>query len=206
LAKTCWPRAVDAVDELVVGEPAGAPAADERTLVTVVVAEATVVGDCVATGAVVPAGVGAVAMIDFARKVDLVRSSAYGQVKNAKDKEFAKDSCDGVHKANWYRRTIAHSSFEVASGGGVQFIKFNKDGIARPVDPPWTETDFANRYAEMSALETELDKLIELIKPVPFGWHIQQDWDVPLQLTMTRDTPLALRIAKMNEVVEVPRP
>jgi hypothetical protein len=45
-----------------------------------------------------------------------------------------------------------------------------------------------------------------VIKPVPFGWHIQQDWDVPWQLTMTRDTPLALRVAKMNEVVEVPRP
>jgi hypothetical protein len=145
-----------------------------------------------------------VAKIDFARKVDLVRSSAYEQVKNAKEKEFAKDTCSGVHKANWYRRTIAHSSFEVAPGGGVQFIKiFNKDGIVRPVDPPWTETDFANRYAEMTALETELDKLIELIKPAPLGWYVP-DWDVPWQREMYRGTPLALRIAAMNEQVEVP--
>ena len=40
-------------------EPAGEPPADERTLVTPAAAEATVVVAFVATGAVVPAGVGA---------------------------------------------------------------------------------------------------------------------------------------------------
>jgi hypothetical protein len=140
-----------------------------------------------------------VAMIDFARKLERVRRSACEQVKNEKDEKFAEDTCNNIHKANRYRVTIAHSSFEVASGGGVQFRKiFNKDGIVRPVDPPWTETDFANRYTEMSALETELNELIELIKPVPFGWHAQQDWDAPWQREMSRNTQLVMRVAAMK--------
>src|SRR5438093_13487394 len=40
---------------------------------------------------------------------DLVRGSAYAQTSNAKDKEFAKDVCNGEHDMNNYRRIIAHA-------------------------------------------------------------------------------------------------
>ena len=53
----------------------------------------------------------------------------------------------------------------------------------------------------MKALETELDKLIELIKPVPIGFLNS------LGDTYRCDTPLVLRTwAAMNEVAIVPRP
>jgi hypothetical protein len=128
-----------------------------------------------------------VAMIEFARKVDFVQASAYAQVKSATDKQFAKDTCGRVHSSNRNRNMIPHSSFEPVPGGGVQFGRtLTKDGRFHPVDPPWTDADFTERYAEMSVLETELDKLIELIKPVP---------DIPWQQEMYRDTPLTLRVA-----------
>ena len=84
--------------------------------------------------------------------------------------------------SNQIRRMIAHSSFEAAPDGSVQFGKtVTKDGRFQPVDPPWTETDFAKRYADMKALEADLDRLIALIKPVPFppGLPWQIEWQLP---------------------------
>jgi len=142
-------------------------------------------------------------IIDFVRKLDLVRDSAYAQVSNTKDGEqFVRETYKRVHAINNYRRMIAHSSFEPNPGGGVQFKKTTtKGGIVRPTDEPWTEMDFSKRYTEMSVLEAELDKLIELLNPIPFGWY------VPWQHEMIYRQPnLALRAAAMNELVEVPRP
>jgi hypothetical protein len=53
----------------------------------------------------------------------------------------------------------------------------------------------------MSKLETELDKLIQLIKPAerpPFDWY------VPWQDHMMHRQPLTLRAAGMNPLVEGP--
>ena len=116
-----------------------------------------------------------VELIDFAKKVDLVQKSAYAQTtENAKDKEFAKDVCSKAFTMNQYRRIVAHASFE-PTGDGVQFSRAvtSKRGEVLPVTEPWTEADFTKCYAEMGALETDLDKLIELLKPTPKGWFFQ---------------------------------
>ena len=116
-----------------------------------------------------------VELIDFAKKVDLVQKSAYAQTtENAKDKEFAKDVCSKAFTMNQYQRIVAHASFE-PTGDGVQFSRAvtSKRGEVLPVTEPWTEADFTKCYAEMGALETDLDKLIELLKPTPKGWFFQ---------------------------------
>ena len=118
-----------------------------------------------------------VGLMDFAKKVeDLVRVSSLLQATRRKDKDFANDVCDRAHAANRYRRIVAHASFKPASGGGVLFSRaLTEEGSVRPVSEPWTDTDFDNRYAEMTSLETDLDKLIGLIKPVkqvPFDWYV----------------------------------
>jgi hypothetical protein len=71
------------------------------------------------------------------------------------------------------RQIIAHCSFEPASGGGVQFRKtVSKEGRVRIVDPHWDEQKFDKEYTTMRELESQLDRLIQRIKPtaVPFGW------------------------------------
>ena len=73
------------------------------------------------------------------------------------------------------RQIVAHSSFEPASDGGVRFKRtVTKDGRVRTLDPGWTDTNFSQKYAEMIALESKLDRLIQLIKPteIPFGWFV----------------------------------
>jgi hypothetical protein len=143
-----------------------------------------------------------VAMTDFARKVDFVRTSAYAQTSDAKNKkDFAKETCNTVHGINLVRRMIAHTSFESTSNGDVQFGRtVTKDGCFQPVDPPWTDTDFSECYVEMIALETELDKLIELIKPVPFGWLAS------FHETYHRSNSALRTGALASSVVEVPGP
>jgi len=95
-----------------------------------------------------------------------------------------------------------HSSFEPAPAGGVQFRRTTaKDGRIRIDDQVWNDEKFSKRCSEMTRLEAELDKLIQLIKPaeVPnFGWY------APLSEPMYRQTPLTLRVAAMNALVEVP--
>jgi hypothetical protein len=145
-----------------------------------------------------------VSSIDFVKKVeDLVRASAYKELQDAKkEKEFANKVCNRVHDVNRHRRIVAHASFEPAPGGGVLFSRpVTERGSVRPVTEPWTDEHFATLYAEMTALEADLDELIKLIKPteVPnFGWY------VPWTDMMHRRTPLPLRVAAMNALVDVP--
>jgi hypothetical protein len=112
-----------------------------------------------------------VELIDFGKKLDdLVRASAYALATNNADKEFAKDVCGRAFDMNKYRRIVAHASFEPA-GDGVQFSRaVTTKGEVRPVTDPWTDADFENCYAEMSALEVEFNKLIALLKPTPMSW------------------------------------
>jgi hypothetical protein len=113
-----------------------------------------------------------VASLDFGRKVELVRGSARAQLTEAKDRQFATDTCNKVHELNMDRRMIAHSYFEPATGGSVQFGKIiTKDGKVLNIAEPWSATKFSERFRDMEALTRELDKLILLIKPLPpFGW------------------------------------
>src|SRR5262249_16206828 len=59
--------------------------------------------------------------VDFAKKVNFVRTSAYQQAGNNNDKQFAEQTCDDVFDINDVRQIVIHSSFEPAPGGGVQF-------------------------------------------------------------------------------------
>ena len=125
--------------------------------------------------------------IAFASKLNLVRTSAHQQAVNDKDKQFADDTCNGVFKINNVRQIVIHSSFEPAPDGGVQFRRtVAKDGRVRVDDQVWDDKEFNKHYANMSKLETELGRLIELIKPVPFDWYTS--W----QSTFA-NTPLPLR-------------
>src|SRR5262245_25008274 len=119
-----------------------------------------------------------VASIDFAKKLDdFVRGSAYKELKDAREeKEFAKKVCGRAHDVNRHRRIVAHASFGPAPGGGVLFSRpVTEKGSVRPVTEPWSEETFAALYAEMTALEADLDNLIQLIKPIEvpnFGWYV----------------------------------
>jgi hypothetical protein len=125
--------------------------------------------------------------VDFAKKVNFVRTLAL-QADKPEDQEFADNTSTKVLKVNNTRQIVVHSSFEPAPGGGVQFRRtVAKDGRVRVDDQVWDDKKFSKHYTEMGALETELDRLIELIKPVPFDWY------VPWQ-EMYSGTPLALRV------------
>src|SRR5215475_9954852 len=125
--------------------------------------------------------------VAFASKVNLVRTSAYQQAGNEEGKQFAKQTCDDVFSINDVRQIVIHSSFEPTHDGCVQFKRtVAKDGRVRVDDQVWDDKEFNKHYANMSKLETELGRLIELIKPVPFDWY------TPWQSTFA-NTPLPLR-------------
>jgi hypothetical protein len=107
------------------------------------------------------------ASVDFARKVTLVQTAAYQQAKNDKDKQFAEKTCNRVFAINDVRKFVIHSSFEPADDGKVQFKRtVAAKGIVKSQDQVWTNKKFCNHYKTMTGLETALDKLIKLIKPV----------------------------------------
>jgi hypothetical protein len=113
--------------------------------------------------------------IDFFKKVNLVRTSANQQAGNDTDKEFAKETCNRVSTVNNARQIVAHSAFEPAPGGGVQFKRtVSKDGRVQILDPHWDEAKFGREYAAMHELESRLDGLIQRIRPteIPFGWSV----------------------------------
>jgi hypothetical protein len=114
--------------------------------------------------------------VAFASKVNLVRTCAYQQAGNEQDKQFAKQTCDDVFDVNDVRQIVIHSSFEPVDDGSVQFRRtVAKDGRIRVDDQVWNNERFSKHYSKMTSLEADLDKLIELIKPVkqvPFDWYV----------------------------------
>ena len=86
--------------------------------------------------------------------------------------------------------------------GGVQFRRtVAKDGHVRVDDQVWDDNEFSKRYSKMSALEKELDKLIELIKPVKpprFEWY--SPWQDTYHRSTSASTPLAARVAASGEI------
>jgi hypothetical protein len=114
--------------------------------------------------------------VDFAKKVNFVRTAAYQQAGNEKDKQFTERTCKDVFDINNpVRQIVIHSSFEPATHGGVQFKRTVATGGRVQVDVQvWDDEKFSKHYSKMRELETELDKLIKLIKPVkqvPFDWY-----------------------------------
>jgi len=95
-----------------------------------------------------------------------------------------------VFGINTNRQLVIHSSFEPAPTGGVQFRRtVTKEGRIRVDDTVWDEKEFSKHYSKMKTLETELDKLIEPIKPTELP---RFDWYVPWQSTY-QNTPPTLR-------------
>jgi hypothetical protein len=120
--------------------------------------------------------------VAFASKVNFVRTSAYQQAVNEKDKEFAEKTCDDVFAVNNVRQIVIHSSFE-PHDGGVQFRRtVARDGRVRVDDQVWNGEKFSEHYSTMRKLETDLDRLIELIKPVPIDWFMA--WETPHTVSM----------------------
>jgi hypothetical protein len=106
--------------------------------------------------------------VDFAKKLNLVRTAASQQARNNKDRKFGEDTCKGVFEINDVRQIVIHSSFEPASTGGVQFNRtVAKDGSVRVYDRVWGEKEFNDQYAKMQRLADDLKKLIGLIRPEP---------------------------------------
>jgi hypothetical protein len=115
--------------------------------------------------------------VDFANKLNFVRTYAYKQAGNDQDKQFAEKTCKEVFAINNpVRQIVIHSSFEPAPDSSVQFRRtVAKDGRIRVDDQVWDDKKFSDYYSKMSDLEVELDKLIDLIKPVkqvPFDWYV----------------------------------
>jgi hypothetical protein len=111
--------------------------------------------------------------VDFARKANFVRTAASKQQSlNDEDKDFAEKTCNDVFKINSpVRQIVIHSSFEPASGGGVQFKRTAaRDGRVELLDQVWSDKDFSTHYEKMKELEAGLKRLIQLVKPISFDW------------------------------------
>ena len=139
--------------------------------------------------------------VAFASKVNLVRTSAYQQAGNESDKQFADDTCDEVFKINNLRQMVIHSSFEPTEDGSVQFRRtVARDGRIRVDNPVWDNKEFSKHYSAMTELETKLEKLFGLIKPVkqvPFDWYVP--WQDMYHRSTSAATPLAARVAANGE-------
>jgi hypothetical protein len=106
--------------------------------------------------------------VDFAKKVNFVRTAAFQQASNEEDRKFGEDTCEGVFAVNNVRQLIIHSSFEPTPTGGVQFNRtVARDGRVRVDDQVWDDKKFHDQYAKMQRLAIDLNKLIAVIKPVP---------------------------------------
>jgi hypothetical protein len=115
--------------------------------------------------------------VDFAKKLNFVRTYAFEQAGNDADREFGEKTCGAVFGINNDRQVVIHSSFEPAAGGGVQFKRtVASDGRVRVYDQIWDDAKFSQCSQKMSGLEADLDKLIQLLKPAkvpPFDWFSQ---------------------------------
>jgi hypothetical protein len=142
--------------------------------------------------------------VDFAKKVNLVRTSASQQLSDAKNKQFAEDTCNAVFDINTTRQNVIHAAFEPV-GDSVQFRRtVAKDGRVRVLDDLWDANAFDAQWKKMKALEDALNSLILKIKPLPpMGWQNSfQDIYYPHPSAVA----LARALALSSENVEPPRP
>jgi hypothetical protein len=131
--------------------------------------------------------------VDFAKKLNFVRTSAYEQAATPQNKKFADDACNSVFGINTTRQPVIHSSFEPTSDGRVQFRRtVAKDGRVRIDDTVWDDKEFSKHTTKMSTLEADLDKLIEIIKPVRF--ERTNDWQDMYHRSSGARIPLALAL------------
>ena len=132
--------------------------------------------------------------VDFANKLNFVRTYAYKQAGNEQDKQFTEKTCKEVFDINNpVRQIVIHSFFEPTPDGGVQFSRtVAKNGRVRVDDQVWDDRKFSEYYSKMTSLVADLDKLIELIKPtqqVPFDWYVPwQSYRASTHLSLAAQT------------------
>ena len=106
--------------------------------------------------------------MDFGKKLNLLWAVANQQATNDKGREFVDNTCKAVFAVNDDRLLVIHSSFEPAQTGGVQFKRtVPKKGRVRVGDQVWGDKKFSDQYTKMKKLADDLDKLIDVTKPVP---------------------------------------
>jgi hypothetical protein len=88
-----------------------------------------------------------------------------------------------VYAVNTERTLVAHSEFDAAPNGGVHFRKLTtRVGHVLDVGPLWLDPRFDEYYKEMSAIEADLDKLINQLKrgEPPEEWFTYNVPDLPM--------------------------
>src|SRR5262249_34280352 len=104
--------------------------------------------------------------VDFAKKLNFVRTYVFAQAGNDSDRDFAEKTCKEVFNVNNDRHLMIHSSFEPTFSGCVQFKRtVASDGRVRFYDQTWGDAQFSQRYEKMRTLEADLDRLINLLTP-----------------------------------------
>lgn len=130
---------------------------------------------------------------DFAKKLNFVRTYANEQADNEEDKKFGEKTCGQVFAINDVRQLVIRSSFDPAPGGGVQFRRtVAKDGSARIHEETWDDKKFSELCENMSALEMDLEILINrVIRPgqvPPFKFDWSSPPAAPVSLYVTAPT------------------
>jgi hypothetical protein len=108
------------------------------------------------------------ANIDFARKLNIVRSAVHEQNASPHEKWLTneiKETFVGVLAMNTERQIVAHSSFRSHPDGGVVFTRtMAREKLARS-EVVWDEDKFAKFFKRMKELERGLDKVLRHIEP-----------------------------------------
>ncbi|MGE0061430.1 MAG: hypothetical protein AB7T86_05055 [Xanthobacteraceae bacterium] len=97
--------------------------------------------------------------VDFFRKANLLRTVAMN-TGPAADRTKITKLFSAIAEQNNNRVMLAHSVFEPAEGGGVQFRRtVAKDGAVKKQDPLWTHKDFAASYNRLQEICEQLKEL-----------------------------------------------
>jgi hypothetical protein len=108
------------------------------------------------------------ANIDFAKKVNIVRSAAAAQNASRAEKWLTKEineAFSGVLGKNMDRQIVAHSTFEAHSSGGVAFERLvAREKLVRN-QIVWTEQQFEQHFERMQSLERKLESVLRHIEP-----------------------------------------
>jgi hypothetical protein len=105
--------------------------------------------------------------IDFAKKLNLLWTVAHEQARDDNGQAFVDNTCKAVFAVNMDRQNVIHASFEPAPTGGVQSKRtVAKEGRVKAQNPVWDDKKFKQQYTKMKQLADDLDKLIDVVRPV----------------------------------------
>lgn len=97
--------------------------------------------------------------VDFFRKANILRTVAF-ETAPPEEKDAIGKLFSAIAKENENRVLLAHSAFEPAVDGGVQFRRtIAKDGKVKVHDPLWTKQQFEQASVRLKDIQTKLTKL-----------------------------------------------